>query len=424
MGTSMRRASWRRRARSVGGKVIRRLGLLPGGQPDGLGEDAALASVAWQHRVMVFFADTRDSLYQIDGWYEPLRALDAEHGVVVVCMDSRTAAAVREASGLEVRTVAQDATLEGLLERSALRLCLYVNHNPLNFIPLRFRSLAHVSLLHGDSDKIVSVSNQVKAYDFAFVAGQAGADRLARYVPFFDAERHCLVIGRPQLDVAPTDAGAGRRPGSTTVLYAPTWEGAGPTVAYGSVATHGRAIVRSLVDAGHAVVYRPHPLSGVRDGAYGEADAEVRAAVVAAAEAEPGAGHRVSTGGALQRDMDAADLLICDVSAVASDWLPTTRPLLVTVPAAPTTKVAETRMLSTVPRLRAEDAATAGAVVSDQIGSDPGRQQRVELIEYYFGDVSPGAATRRFLEACTEVMRRRDAEWARVQGETDAADAT
>jgi oligopeptide/dipeptide ABC transporter ATP-binding protein len=33
--------------------------------------------------------------------------------------------------------------------------------------------------MHGDSDKVVSISGQTKAYDFTFVAGQAAVDRLA-----------------------------------------------------------------------------------------------------------------------------------------------------------------------------------------------------------------------------------------------------
>ena len=33
----------KRRVRSVGGKVLRRFRLLPGGMPDGIGDDAALA---------------------------------------------------------------------------------------------------------------------------------------------------------------------------------------------------------------------------------------------------------------------------------------------------------------------------------------------------------------------------------------------
>src|SRR5699024_924460 len=77
--------------------------------------------------------------------------------------------------------IALDATLDAITLRGGTKLVLYVNYNPLNTAALRSRSAIHVSLLHGDSDKIVSVSNQVKAYDYSFVAGQAAIDRLERY---------------------------------------------------------------------------------------------------------------------------------------------------------------------------------------------------------------------------------------------------
>lgn len=389
--------------------------MLPNGLPDGLGEDDRLAGVTLSQRVMVFFADTRDGLYQIESWYEPLRALDATEGVVVVCMDSRTATQIREKSGLSVVTIAQDATLEGLLERSEIRLCLYVNHNSLNFIPLRFRSVAHVSLLHGDSDKVVSVSNQVKAYDFAFVAGDAGKDRLAQHVPFFDAEAHCKIIGRPQLGDIASEQGAS--PGRPAVLYAPTWEGAGPTVAYSSVAGHGLAIVRSLLASELVVVYRPHPLTGVRDGGFGDADQRIRAAIGAAIAADPDAGHRVSLGSPLARDFAAADLLVTDVSAVVNDWLPTGKPLIVTEPSTASARVTRSPLLDVVARLSPDAADGTGALVRAQLANDPARPARIALIDYYLGDTTPGAATQTFLRACADVIARRDREWARVTGD-------
>lgn len=423
MAATMRRASVARRLRSLGGTLIRRAGLLPGGTPDGLGEDARLADAVWEQQVLVFFSETLDGLYQLQGWYEPLRALDAERGVVVVCMDSRVARTVAAESGLTVHTVAQESTLEGLLERSsALKLCLYVNNHPLNFIPLRFRSLSHVNLLHGDSDKIATVSNQLKAYDSIFVAGRAAIDRYSAYLPFFDAEARCVVIGRPQVDAAELRRAQTGRVGRT-ILYAPTWEGAGPTVAYGSVRSHGVALVRSLITDGFTVVYRPHPLSGVREPSYGEADVAVRAVIDAAATADPQAGHRISTSGPIASDFAGADLLVGDVSAVTVDWLPTGRPLIVTVPAAETTQVARTRLLEVAPRLQAADAGTAGHLAAHHLAADPTAGARGDLVEYYFGDVEPGAALRHFLDACSEAIARRDAEWRRLEalrGENDS----
>ncbi len=424
-----RTASVTRRVRSIGGKLIRRLRLLPGGVPDGLGEDDRLRGTSLSHRVLVFFADTPESLYQLAQWYGPLGALHRRHGVVVVCMDSRTAAAVRGDSGLEAIVVARDATLDDLLSRSDVKLCLYVNHNPQNFSALRFRSLVHVSMLHGDSDKSVSVSNQVKAYDFSFVAGRAAVERLAAYTTLFDAEARCILVGRPQLDVgrSPGDGAeagtAAPHPSASarpTALYAPTWEGGQDSVAYGSVDTHGRRIVTSLLAAGFRVVYRPHPLSGVRVAAYGEADEQVRGLVSGAAAQDPGAGHLVSIGRPLTADVAMSDVLVCDVSAVANDWLPTRKPLVITVPTAGRARPAATPLLRVAPRLGVDDAARAGDVAMLAIEQDPEREERLDLVEHYLGDVAPGASMRRFLDACEHLMQIRDAEWARVRANEDA----
>lgn len=398
MTQAMRRASVTRRLRSLGGRVIRSLGLLPGGAPDGLGEDDALTDLALGASALVYFADTRDGLYQLEQWYGPLQELHERMGVVVVCADSRAAAAVRERSGLRVLTIARDTTLERLVRESDVAIALYVNYNPLNTLCLRFAGVVHISLLHGDSDKAVSVSNQVKAYDYSFVAGRAAVDRYRARTMLFDADARCLVIGRPQLDTALLRA---ERPdgGRTTVLYAPTWEGASDAVGYGSVVTHGAALVQALLDAGFAVRYRPHPLTGVRDGGYGEADARVREVLREANQADTGVAA-VSHEPTLEADFARSDLLVADVSAVAIDWLPTGRPLLITTPASAAVSVVPTPLLELVPRLSVDDLDRVGAIVATAVDEDPIRQERARLTEYYLGDTDPGAAAAAFLDTC------------------------
>ena len=45
--------------------------------------------------------------------------------------------------------------------------------------------------------------------------------------------------------------------------YAPTWEGDRPSIAYGSLASHGVAIIEALVaDPSIRVIYRPHARTG------------------------------------------------------------------------------------------------------------------------------------------------------------------
>lgn len=370
--------------------------------PDRLGQDDELAGTSLEHRVVVFFPDTLESLYQLRPWLPALEALDEVARTVVVCQDSRTARAVREASSLDVLTIARYGRVDDLLARSDVRLALYVNHSPRNFENLRFTSLTHVYLGHGESDKGVSASNQVKAYDFCFVAGRAAVERLLAHVPRYDAEARCVLTGQPQLDSSglltlPEKATTGR----TTVLYAPTWEGAQPSVAYSSVLTHGAHLVRSLLaDGRFDVLYRPHPLTGVTSGDYGAGDAEIRALL-----AEAGGGHGVDTSPDLAAAFARADLLVCDVSGVALNWLPTGRPFLVARPGEdavvpePAPILAAERMLDA-----SEDA--AGAVARALDGAD--RAAARALVEHYLSDVTPGRATARFVAAAQALVEGTD----------------
>ncbi len=246
--------------------------------------------------------------------------------------------------------------MERLLRRSSLALALYVSHHPRNFQFLRWSELAHVHLGHGDSDKAVSASNQLKAYDRVFVAGQAGADRVLESLMWFDADR-LVHIGRPALE-PPTPR---RRLAPPTVLYAPTWEGAQQSMSYSSVPSHGVPLVRSLLGAGMRVVYRPHPRTGANRTDVRAADTALRALFTE--EAVRRTASVVDTASPLETAFAGADVLVTDVSSVAVEWLPTGRPLVVTVPAEAGAAVGSSSLLDVVPRLAADDAAQAGELV-------------------------------------------------------------
>lgn len=384
----------RLRIRAIG--WLRRSRFLPAGMPDKLTDEDRLGR-AFDQQVMLYFPTTRDSLYQLRPWYHALRVLDAVHPVVCVFKDSRTARVVRAETGLDCVTLARYGQLDEILSASNVKLALYVNHDPINFESLRFTSLVHVYLGHGDSDKGVSVSNQVKAYDLCFLAGQAALDRTATAVMLYDAAARSVLIGQPQLDGAAA-AVPHCDPDRPTVLYAPTWEASQPSVSYGSLETHGVALVESL-RAVYRVVYRPHPLNGVIRASYADADAAVRALA-----------DRVDTDVPLEQSFADADLLVTDVSAVTLSWLPTGRPLLVTTPVVP---YPPSPLMDVVP-LVAPDAPFA-AVVAEHLAADPSKAAREALVEHYLGDPSPGVATARFIEACEAAMTLRDREWAARQ---------
>ena len=393
------------RLRSSGSRLVRRLGLMPGGEPDGLGEDARLGERVLRERVVVFFPEPLRNAYQLEQWLEPLSALHERHGVVILTQDSRTTAHLRRLTTMPILCVAWTATMEALLRRSpAAAVALYVSHHPRNFAFLRWPELAHVHLGHGDSDKAVSASNQLKAYDRVFVAGQAGADRVLDTLMWFDADR-LVHVGRPALERLPA---RGRAPGDpVTVLYAPTWEGGQQSMSYSSVLSSGVPLVRSLLAAGYRVVYRPHPRTGANRPDVRTADAALRAVF-----AEPevaGTGSVVDTGPSVQEAFGGADVLVTDISSLAVEWLPTGRPVVVTVPAEPGAVVGPSPLLDAVPRLTAGAAAGAGELVRRCLADDPERGRRAELVEHYLGGADPDGALQRFLEAVDAVIDERDA---------------
>ena len=372
---------------------LRRSRFLPIGIPDKVADEHRLGR-AFSQTILLYFATAQDSLYQLRPWYPALTALDADHRVIAVFKDSRTAAVVRAESGLDCVTLARYGQLDEILGKSDVKLALYVNHDPINFECLRFTSLVHIYLGHGDSDKGVSISNQVKAYDFCFLAGQGALERTADNVMLYDAAARSVLIGQPQLDGATSYAQRPDPAGRKTVLYAPTWEGSQPSVSYGSLETHGLPLVRAL--RGHyRVIYRPHPLSGVISSSYAAADAAIRDAA-----------ERVDLAVPMEQSFADADLLICDVSAVSLAWLPSGKPFLVTTPRA---RFPKSRLMDVIPQLGAND--DAAAVVASHLATDPTAETRRGLIDYYLGEPTPGVATLRFIEACTNAIEIRDKHW-------------
>ncbi|MDM4763103.1 CDP-glycerol glycerophosphotransferase family protein [Galbitalea sp. SE-J8] len=401
--------SLRRRLQSRILRAVRSSRFFPVAWIDRLGDDDALAGTSLDATVLVYFPDALDSLYQVTPWLPAFEELHATLPVAIATQDSRVSSRLRELTDIPVATIARYGTLDDLLGRSEVKLALYVSHAPRNFEALRFTSLMHVYLGHGDSDKGVSASNQLKAYDYAFLPGEAAVERVRLRLAKYDVAEHTKIVGQPQnapLTLVPNlDA-------RVRVLYAPTWEGAQPSVAYSSVLSHGRGLVDALLaDGRFRVDVRPHPLSGVTSGEYAVATRAITDAVAAA-----GSGNRVirADDETLEQSFARADVLITDVSAVASAWLPTLRPLIVTTPAGEQAAEADGGLLAAIPRLTATDAERAPEIVAEVIAADD-PSARAELVRSYLSAFTPDQSRARFVEACVEVAAERDAERARLR---------
>lgn len=351
---------------------------------------------------VVYFADEPSSAYQVRQWFAPLEALSRRHPTAVLVHRPMTAAAIARDSPLPVALASSADRVEEFVRSRGVRAIFYVNNNRDNFSVLRLGGPVHIHLSHGESDKVSMASNQLKAYDYAFVAGPASRRRILAHVPRLDPAR-LVEIGRPQLDTAPS------RPGEydgvrTTVLYAPTWEGDRPAMAYGSLVSHGLGIARALLaDPRYRLVFRPHPRSGSRLTEHRAARREIARLIARAARTDPAAGHYLDTRSDFGPAMAEADVCICDISAMAMDWLPHRKPLLVTRPTDPGAEVDPAGMVRAVPLLDRKNVARVGDIV-DELASTPVSTTQADLIRDHFGDTTSGAATARFLAAVEQAL--------------------
>lgn len=352
---------------------------------------------AHRFRIAVYFADTDVNMYQIRQWYRPLRRLTERYPVVVISRSPLGAEALLRDDALPVAFVPEIAELEAFLAEQDIRIVLYVNQNTRNFQMFRYGRRTHVFINHGESDKVYMISNQYKAYDHALIAGEAARDRLADALWDYDVDTRTTMIGRPQADhftgelpFAPDER--------TVVLYAPTWEGDRASMAYGSVRTHGVALVEALVATGrHRVIYRPHPRTGVMDDDYRAASERIVGLLTAANEADPAAHHVHDDRPEIGWQLTAADVAVLDVSAMIYDRLATGRPLLVTRPTSSEAEIDASGYLSACEWLTAEEAAGDGAAAIERVRVDAEAIDRLSRWSArYFGDTTPGAATARF----------------------------
>ncbi|WP_341952507.1 CDP-glycerol glycerophosphotransferase family protein [Salinibacterium sp. TMP30] len=371
-----------------------------------------VASLVGQHplptpgsvSIAVYFADTKVNLYQIRQWYAPLAELSKRFPVSIIARSPSSVLALWDEAPVPTVYLRRVSELEHFVSEQPLKIVFYVNQNSKNFQMFRYGRMWHVFINHGESDKMYMTTNQFKAYDYSFVAGEAALDRLSHKLWDFDLAKRAIPIGRPQADHF-----AGELPYTpddrTVVLYAPTWEGDREAAAYGSIATHGEALANAVLASDkHRLIYRPHPRSGVVDDEYKRANTAIIAAIAEANETDPSVQHIYDDGNELGWQLVAADVAITDVSAMVYDRLATGKPLIVARPVSPLADIDEAGYLGSCEWLRADQAGDILSIVS-RVQFDAEAQERLGYwAERHFGDTSQGSATTRFHDAIESLI--------------------
>jgi hypothetical protein len=359
----------------------------------GFAERAGVNGLVPNAGIAVFFATGPENLYQLEQWRLPLEHLAEQRPLFVIVDRPDTGDLVLRGTGLPVAFARGSLALEELVAERDVRVVLYLNQIESNFRMLRFASPVHIQIGHGESDKGGSVSNQHKAYDLTFVGGDAGRDRLSQALRGFDVEERTLAVGRPQLDYGYPGAPPWSRDSGLRVWYAPTWEGDRPSIAYGSLASHGVALIEALLaDPTVRVIYRPHPRTGYASAEHRAADKSIRALL-----AKGGDRHLIDHG-SYGWQWDFADACITDVSAVAYDWLATGKALVITEPAAGAYRP-RSALLDSIAMLSSVEASDVMSRIRALQNDSEAREQLRGLTYHYFGDVSNQQSTKRFEDA-------------------------
>ncbi|MGP5688434.1 CDP-glycerol glycerophosphotransferase family protein [Glutamicibacter ardleyensis] len=340
--------------------------------------------------------------YQARQWFEPLRQLADRTPLVVIVRNAETAVQLQNECPLPIFYAKTIGDIEILLEEQEIDAVFYVNQNIRNFQMMRFNRPAHIFISHGESEKAYMWSNQLKAYDYVFSAGEAARERLGKNLSGFDPVQRTRLIGRPQIDVN-FESPINLNPNLPTVLYAPTWEGDRPSMSYGSVSSHGKSLISSLVaNGGYNVIFRPHPRSGINNIQYREDLLTIKKELLLA---------NTSSSATLVYDESpqwgwqwtAADICITDISAVAYDFLATGKPLMITTPVSQQATVDDSPALLRVPSLSTTEAQNAAAIVGSRLEVQD--DSYADLVAHYFGDTQPGASMQRFITSSMEIIK-------------------
>lgn len=367
---------------------------------------SSLVRTGWmppQVDVLFYFPDAANKIYQIRQWLPVIAAHQTElkYGIVCRVRSSWQDLMFDEDLPAPSFLAASFVSLMDLYRVLQPKAIVYPNNGLRNFQSLLWADAAHIHVNHGESDKVSMVSNQAKAYDRVFVAGQAAVRRHRAALSEFD-ERHLVVVGRPQLDLNPKPSL--KKSERRTVLYAPTWEGEDEANNFTSLDVYGKRIAKAILALPDVrFIYKPHPrvVLGSTATTYAAHQAIVNM-ITAANQADHTAGHEYRPDGDILALFPRTDLLISDVSSVGLDFLY----LRVEVPLVVTDRrsdrpglLRETPVAAAAHVIDKNSVATIGADLAAILAADVNHAKRSELRGYYFDDIAPGASTKRFYDA-------------------------
>jgi hypothetical protein len=374
-------------------------------------------SIGLEVDAVVYFPDNAAKMYQLTQWLPVLENHPADLKFGIVVRSKMVFEQLQAITKLPLALVPTFAQLMELYRLSPFTAVLYVNNGVANFQSLSVPELVHIHVNHGESDKICMVSNQVKAYDRVFVAGEAAVRRHRAALSEFN-ESLLIRVGRPQLDVE-------RKPvlppsEMRTILYAPTWEGEDEANNYTSMETIGEQIVlAALAQDDVRVIYKPHPrIIGSKDARIADNHNKIVNALTKAAKLQPAAGHQTMLSHDILAIFPSVDLLITDVSSVGLDFL-YLRPEAAMILTDRRNDLGQLHRDAPIsiatPVLNEQNSDSFAQIIRAALDEDSAKSHRIALRDFYFDNVTAGSSTPTFYAEVRKAIDLHSADMQRAQ---------
>ncbi len=271
--------------------------------------------------VFYFTAPSENFLYHINMWLPYLKATKLKFYIMI-----REKKHLKKLMNLTDDVPIIVAPSLGAIEKylpSSVKMAFYANNGTKNTHLIRFNTIQHIQLLHGDSEKPPSFNPVSKMYDKLFVSGQRAIDRYAENHVYIDKNNFEL-IGRPQISNINLFTPALEKNGSYTILFAPTWVGFHEDTKFSSL-FYIYDVIKYLITSKTKVkiILRLHPVTDRNDKKTSEYLKKIEA-LLHTSEVE----HILYSDRDIIDDFNEADCIVTDTSSVPIDFLYSEKPII------------------------------------------------------------------------------------------------
>ena len=354
--------------------------------------------------IVIYFNSSISSKYQVEQWIPIINLLNKYVKVAYVVRRKSAYDWLIANTNNSVYFTHTHKDLMELYENNNFKVILYVNNGVHNFQSLAYRNALHIHINHGESEKISTISNQIRAYNYIFIVANLAFDKYRLNLLECDTTKF-IKIGRPQLEHIPK-INLDLPKDNKVVLYAPTWEGTHESMNYSSLKDFGLFIVDKLLnDTDYIVLYKPHPNTGYNDKEIKKINQQIINKL-----------NKHNRGSVFLSEnilslYEYVDIAIFDNSAVAVDYLAFNKPMLMTDYFF---RVKDRQNLPIIKNaavmLDKSNIDNILKIVKKELKNDSKKEIRVKIKEYVLGNYnySKQESTKRFISTVLDMSKKRD----------------